>query len=56
VAGQGAPGEVIAPGPVVACGEGALRLTELQRAGGKRGPAAAFLQARPIAPGERFDA
>jgi methionyl-tRNA formyltransferase len=28
----------------------------LQRAGGKRGPAAAFLQARPIAPGERFDA
>lgn len=55
-AGQGAPGEVIAPGPVVACGEGALRLTELQRAGGKRGPAAAFLQARPIAVGERFDA
>lgn len=53
--GQGAPGEVIAPGPVVACGEGALRLTELQRAGGKRGPAAAFLQARPIAVGERFD-
>ncbi len=55
-AGQGAPGEVIAPGPVVACGEGALRLTELQRAGGKRGPAAAFLQARPMAVGERFDA
>jgi len=55
VEGQGAPGEVIAPGPVVACGEGALLLTELQRAGGKRGPAAAFLQARPIAVGERFD-
>ena len=54
--GSGTPGEVIAPGPVVACGEGALRLTELQRAGGKRGPAAAFLQARPIAVGERFDA
>jgi methionyl-tRNA formyltransferase len=54
--GHGAPGEVIAPGPVVACGEGALKLTELQRAGGKRGPAAAFLQARPIAVGERFDA
>ncbi|MEO6281623.1 methionyl-tRNA formyltransferase [Roseateles sp.] len=54
--GAGAPGEVIAPGPVVACGEGALKLTELQRAGGKRGPAAAFLQARPIAVGERFDA
>jgi methionyl-tRNA formyltransferase len=56
VEGRGAPGEVIAPGPVVACGEAALKLTELQRAGGKRGPAAAFLQARPIAVGERFDA
>jgi len=55
VDGHGAPGEVVAPGPVVACGQGALRLTELQRAGGKRGPAAAFLQARPIAVGERFD-
>lgn len=54
--GGGEPGVVIAPGPVVACGEGALRLTELQRAGGKRCPASAFLQARPIAPGERFDA
>ncbi len=54
--GAGAPGEVIAPGPVVACGAGALRLTELQRAGGKRGPAAAVLQGHPIAVGERFDA
>ncbi|MFN3860826.1 MAG: methionyl-tRNA formyltransferase [Roseateles sp.] len=53
--GQGRPGEVIAPGPVVACGQGALRLTELQRAGGKRVSAAAFLQARPIAVGERFE-
>jgi methionyl-tRNA formyltransferase len=55
-AGEGVPGAVIAPGPVVACGTGALCLTELQRAGGKRGPAAAFLQARPVSPGERFDA
>ncbi|MBI3347138.1 MAG: methionyl-tRNA formyltransferase [Burkholderiales bacterium] len=54
--GRGEPGEVIAEGLVVACGEGALRLTELQRAGGKRGPAAAFLQARPVVVGERFDA
>jgi methionyl-tRNA formyltransferase len=52
--GGGEPGVVIASGPVVACGEGALRLTELQRAGGKRGTAAAFLQARPVAVGERF--
>ena len=52
--GGGEPGVVIASGPVVACGEGALRLTELQRAGGKRGTAAAFVQARPVAVGERF--
>ena len=38
-------------GLLVACGDGALRLTELQRAGGKRLPAAAFLQSRPVAPG-----
>ncbi|MFG6458257.1 methionyl-tRNA formyltransferase [Roseateles sp. BYS96W] len=59
VAGQGEPGLVLgrgADGPIVACGQGALQLTELQRAGGKRGPAAAFLQARPIQVGERFDA
>jgi len=55
VEGSGTPGEVIAPGPVVGCGAGALRLTELQRAGGKRGPASTFLQARPIAVGEHFD-
>ena len=57
VGGQGEPGEVLAvddAGVLVACGEGALRLTELQRAGGKRLPAKAFLQARPIAAGTRF--
>ena len=57
VGGQGEPGEVLAvddAGVLVACGEGALRLTELQRAGGKRLPAKAFLQARPIAAGMRF--
>ena len=52
--GRGQPGEVLAAdatGLLVACGEGALRLTELQRAGGKRLPAAAFLQSRPVAVG-----
>lgn len=56
--GQGLPGTVLAVGDAgvtVACGEQALRLTELQRAGGKRLPAKAFLQARPIAAGARFD-
>ena len=56
-AGSGRPGEVLSVGEAgveVACGEGALRLTELQRAGGKRLPAAAFLSGHPIAPGARF--
>ena len=38
----------------VACGAGSLRLTELQRAGGKRLPTRAFLQAMPLRPGMRF--
>ncbi|WP_431266466.1 methionyl-tRNA formyltransferase [Roseateles chitinivorans] len=53
----GEPGLVLAvspEGPVVACGTGSVRLTELQRAGGKRLPAAAFLQARPLQAGARF--
>ena len=56
-AGSGRPGEVLAVGEAgveVACGEGALLLTELQRAGGKRLPAAAYLSGHPIAPGARF--
>ena len=57
-AGSGRPGEVLAVGDagiVVACGDGALRLTMLQRAGGKRLPAAAFLQGHPLQPGARLD-
>ena len=57
-AGTGAPGEVLAvdeQGITVACGDGALRLTELQRAGGKRLPASAFLQGQAIAPGMVFE-
>ena len=49
-----APGTVLTAGTdgiTVACGEGALRLTEVQRPGGKRVGAAQFLQARPLAPG-----
>jgi len=55
LAGTGeAPGTVLAAGAegiAVACGNGALRLTELQRPGGKRITAAQYLQARPLAPG-----
>lgn len=42
-----APGSVLGAGPegiAVQCGQGVLRLTELQRAGGKRLPAADFLR------------
>jgi len=57
--GHGAAGEVLSVGEggvVVACGEGALSLRELQRAGGKRLSAAAFLQGKPLVAGMRFDA
>jgi methionyl-tRNA formyltransferase len=47
---QGPPGHVLradAERLTVACGEGGLDLLLLQRPGGKRLPAAAFLQAKP---------
>ncbi len=53
----GQPGTVStvsAAGIVVNCGDGVLRLTELQRSGGKRLPAAEFLRGFPIAAGQRF--
>jgi len=56
--GAGDPGAVIAlvpAGIVVACGRGALRLDELQRAGGKRLPARDFLRGFALAAGERFE-
>ena len=52
------PGTVLAAdkaGLVVACGQGALRLSELQKAGGKRLPVAQFLAGAPINAGTRFD-
>jgi methionyl-tRNA formyltransferase len=51
---HGAPGTVLqadATGILVACGEGALNLTALQRAGGRRVSAAAFLAGYPLATG-----
>jgi methionyl-tRNA formyltransferase len=39
---------------LVACGEDALLLTELQRAGGKRLRAADFLRGVPVATGDRL--
>ena len=57
VPGHGMPGEVLSAsddGITVACGEGGLRLTVLQRAGGKRQSAAQFMQGRPVAVGSVF--
>jgi len=57
VAGAGTPGELLAvdrDGLVIACGDGALRVTELQKAGGKRLPVAQFLAGHPLSASERF--
>ena len=57
LAGRGEPGLVESAGDegvVVSCGDGALRLTELQRAGGKRLGAREFLRGHLILPGSRF--
>jgi methionyl-tRNA formyltransferase len=54
---SGEPGEILradAAGLVVACGDEALRVTELQPAGGRRMSAAAFVAGRRLAPGARF--
>ena len=57
VHGQGIPGEILhfgADGIDVACGRGILKITELQKAGGKRLSATQFLRGSPLARGERF--
>jgi methionyl-tRNA formyltransferase len=52
--GQGAPGEVLDAAPTVACGNGAVRLLRLQRAGRAPQEAEAFLRGFPLAPGDRL--
>ncbi|MGE4240272.1 methionyl-tRNA formyltransferase [Ramlibacter sp.] len=57
--GDAAPGAIVAVdgrGIVVACGEGRLTLTELQRAGGKRLGAGDFLRGFPLEAGQRLEA
>lgn len=59
VPGNGAPGEVLtadSQGIVVACGEGALCITELQRPGGKRLAAREFLAGGKVETGSKFAA
>jgi methionyl-tRNA formyltransferase len=55
VPGTGRPGEVLAASPervVVACGEGALALRQVQRPGGRRVDIATWLQSHPLQPGQ----
>jgi methionyl-tRNA formyltransferase len=54
VPGQGSPGTVLDAGLTVACGDGAVRLVELQRAGKRPMPAAEFLRGFPLLPGRRL--
>jgi methionyl-tRNA formyltransferase len=55
--GDAVPGTIVDAAPegvIVACGSGALRVTQLQKPGGKRLPAREFLAGSPLAAGQRF--
>jgi methionyl-tRNA formyltransferase len=56
VNGSGQPGSVldVQEDIVIACGERALAVTELQRSGGRRQPAAEYLRGHALAAGARF--
>ena len=58
VAGSGPVGSGLAVDKkqiVIACGAGALAVSELQKAGGKRLPVQQFLAGHPLKVGDRFD-
>lgn len=58
VAGRGPAGSILLVDKrevIVACGEGALAVSELQKAGGKRLPVQQFLAGHPLKEGDRFD-
>ena len=52
--GTGAPGTILDDRLTVACGEGAVRLVEVQRAGGKPLAASDFLRGAKLVPGDRL--
>ena len=54
VAGSGMPGEVLDDALTIACQSGAVRLTQVQRAGKKPVPAAEFLRGFTLLPGTRL--
>ena len=53
--GKGAPGEVVDDQFAIACGDGAVRPTQLQRAGHKPLPLGEFLRGFAIPPGTRLE-
>ena len=53
--GAGAPGDVLDDRLMIACGDGAIRILELQRAGKAPMKAAEFLRGTPMKPGARFE-
>jgi methionyl-tRNA formyltransferase len=52
--GAGAPGEILDGHLTVACGSGAVRLVELQRAGGRPASASQFLRGARIEEGMKL--
>jgi methionyl-tRNA formyltransferase len=52
--GAGAPGDVLDDRLAIACGEGAIRIIELQRAGKAPMKASEFLRGTPLKPGTRL--
>ena len=54
VAGEGIPGEILDDRLTIACGEGALRPSRLQRAGKSAMSTGDFLRGFPLPPGARF--
>jgi methionyl-tRNA formyltransferase len=52
--GSGAPGTLLDAAGTVACGEGALRLVQVQPAGKPAMGADAFLRGRRLGPGARL--
>ena len=52
--GSGAPGDVLDDHLTIACGDGAIRILELQRAGKAPMKAADFLRGTPLKAGVRF--
>ncbi len=52
--GKGAPGTVLDQSLTVACGEGAVRVLQLQRAGGRPMSAADFLRGTPVEQGAKL--